>query len=57
MSPSKGADAVLDFVNGQTEVWLAPPPGEYTFRLEFLDNANPGRPLADTVTTSARVQQ
>ena len=57
VSPSKGADAVLDFVNGQTEVWLSPPPGEYTFRLEFLDNANPGRPLADTVTTSARVQQ
>ena len=57
VSPSKGTDAVLDFVNGQTEVWLSPPAGEYTFRLEFLDNANPGRPLADVVTTSARVQQ
>ena len=57
VSPSKGTDAVLDFVNGQTEVWLLPPAGEYTFRLEFLDNANPGRPLVDVVTTSARVQQ
>ena len=57
VSPAKGPDAVLDFVNGQTEVWLSPPPGEYTFRLEFLDNANPGRALADQVTTSARVQQ
>ena len=53
---AKGADVVMDFINGQTEVWLSPPPGEYTFRLEFLDNTSPGRGLADSVDASIRVQ-
>lgn len=52
----KGADAVIDFSNGQTDVWLAPPSGEYTLTLEFVDNLNPAKALADTVTASVRVQ-
>ena len=34
----KKAD-VLDFRQGQTEVWLNPPRGDYSLRLELLDNA------------------
>jgi len=39
---------VLDFRGGQTEVWLAPPGGEATLRLELVNNANDG------VTTAAK---
>jgi Domain of unknown function (DUF4399) len=53
---AKGPDAVMEFVNGQTEVWLAPPPGEYLLKLDLLDNTNPSKSLAETVTTSVRVQ-
>ncbi|MCY7318970.1 MAG: DUF4399 domain-containing protein [Ramlibacter sp.] len=35
--PGKKAE-VLDFRQGQTEVWLNPPRGEYAIRLELLDN-------------------
>ena len=51
-----GKPAVLDFVNGQTETWLAPPPGAYALRLDFLDNANPGKTLAEPITMPIRVQ-
>ena len=34
----KKAD-VLDFRQGQTEVWLNPPRGDYSLRLELIDNA------------------
>ena len=33
-----GKKDVLDFRQGQTEVWLNPPRGEYAVRLELLDN-------------------
>ena len=51
-----GKPAELDFINGQTEVWLTPPPGAYALKLDFLDNANPGKTLADSVTLPVRVQ-
>jgi hypothetical protein len=51
----KGAEAVMEFVNGQTEVWLSPPPGEYLLKLDLLDNTNPTRSLAETVTATVRV--
>lgn len=41
-----GKSAELDFVNGQTEVWLEPPAGEYTLKLDLIDSANPGKVLA-----------
>lgn len=52
---AKGQDAVMEFVNGQTEVWLAPPAGEYQLKLDFLDNTDPSRSLAPTATASIRV--
>ena len=51
-----GAPAEMDFVNGQTEVWLSPPAGDYALRLEFIDNQNPGKSLADSVSSSVKVQ-
>ena len=53
---SKAAAAEMDFANGQTEVWLSPPPGEYAIRLEFVDNLNPGKSLAEPVTSNIKVQ-
>jgi hypothetical protein len=34
----RGKAEVLDFPGGQTETWLEPPAGEYTLKLELLDN-------------------
>ncbi len=53
----KGAKAAeMDFVNGQTEVWLEPPAGDYALKLEFLDNANPGKALHSASTGNFKVQ-
>ena len=41
---------------GQTEVWLEPPAGDYTLKLEFLDNLNPGKQLTEAVTASVQVE-
>lgn len=54
--PKDASKAVpLDFVDGQTEVWLAPPVGNYTLKLELLDNLNPGKVLAGPVMTTVNV--
>lgn len=50
-----GALAEMDFVEGQTETWLAPPAGDYTLKLEFVDNLNPKQALVSAVTTAVRV--
>ena len=50
-----GKPAEMDFVNGQTEVWLSPPAGTYTLKLEFVDNANPSEVLTAAVTAPVRV--
>ncbi|MBC7608016.1 MAG: DUF4399 domain-containing protein [Polaromonas sp.] len=51
-----GKPAELDFVNGQTETWLSPPPGTYALKLDFVDNANPGKTLVEPITLPVRVQ-
>jgi uncharacterized membrane protein len=51
-----GKEVEMDFVEGQTEVWLAPPAGDYTLKLEFVDNLSPGKQLADLVTLPVKVQ-
>ena len=56
VAPQSGAKpAELDFVNGQTEVWMAPPAGPYTLKLELVDNANPSKLLADAVSAQVLV--
>ena len=51
-----GKSAEMNFVNGQTEVWLSPPPGGYVLKLDFMDNANPGKTLTESITLPVRVQ-
>jgi hypothetical protein len=46
----------MDFVNGETEVWLAAPPGGYTLKLDFVDNAAPDKMLVDSITVPVEVQ-
>lgn len=57
MTPKSGEKpAEIDFVNGQTEAWLSPPPGPYTLKLDFMDNVNAGKALADSVSSPVRVE-
>lgn len=53
-SAKGGAHASIGFVNGQTEAWFDPPPGDYTLKLDFVDSAKGGKVLysapAKTVT-------
>ena len=51
-----GAPTVIDFAEGQTEVWLSPPTGSYNFRLEMVDNIDPGKRLAAPAVASVRVE-
>lgn len=55
MTPKSGAPAVMDFVNGQTEVWLAPPKGAYRVELELVNNAQPGSSLVPAVAKELKV--
>lgn len=57
VSPEKGgAPAIMDFLEGQTEVWLAPPPGAYTLKLSWRDNLQPEQVLAEPATGRMVVQ-
>ena len=47
---------MIDFAEGQTEVWLSPPAGSYNFRLEMVDNVDPGKRLAAPAVASVRVE-
>lgn len=51
-----GAPVVIDFPEGQTEVWLTPPVGSYSLRLEMVDNIDPNKRMANPVTASVRVE-
>ena len=46
----------MDFINGQTEAWLAPPVGAYIAKLDFVDNLNPTRVLVDSVSATLKVE-
>lgn len=53
---SNAAPAVMDFVDGQTEVWLTPPAGRYALKLELLDNADGRKPMAEPATAKLEVR-
>jgi hypothetical protein len=55
-APERGAPEVLEFPEGQTEVWLAPPAGNYTLQLDLMDNVNPGKVLIEPARASVRVE-
>jgi hypothetical protein len=47
---------VIDFTDGATEAWLEPPPGDYTFRLQFVRNGEPQGVLASAEPVAVKVQ-
>lgn len=51
------AVAEMAFVNGETEVWLLPPAGEYQMRVDFVDNspATAGKTKAESPLVPIRV--
>lgn len=51
-----GTPTVLDFPEGQTEVWLAPPAGSYSLKLEMVDNLDPAKQMASPASASVRVE-
>lgn len=51
-----GAPAVLEFPEGQTEVWLSPPTGSYKLQLDLMDNVNAGKTLVDPARALTKVQ-
>ena len=55
-SLSRGKHLEMAFVNGQTETWLAPPPGAYSMKLDFMDNNIPGKTMVDSVSMPIRVE-
>lgn len=55
--PDKGGKpAVIDLVNGVTEVWLAPPSGRYSMKLALIDNLNDNKTLAEAKAVPVRVE-
>jgi hypothetical protein len=57
LTPEKGGKpAQIEMVNGQTEVWLSPPIGNYAMTLALIDNLDLGRTLATTVAVPVRVE-
>ncbi|MGA0571527.1 DUF4399 domain-containing protein [Variovorax sp. VNK109] len=46
---------VMDFTGGQTEAWLQPPTGDYTLKLELVQNTPAGAVMAKTADRSLKV--
>ena len=56
MKPDGGKEEVIALDNGYTEVWLHPPAGGYTARVEFIDNTAADKVLTTSPPVSFRVQ-
>ena len=48
--------AEMAFKNGETEVWLLPPAGDYLVRLDLVDNLQPTKNLADAAFIPLRIK-
>ena len=46
----------MNFVNGQTEVWIEPPAGDYELRLDLMDNAGTAKVLASSETKTVKLR-
>ena len=51
-----GKEETIALTNGFTEVWLRPPAGAYTARVDFMDNTAPDKVLTTSEPVSFRVQ-
>jgi Domain of unknown function (DUF4399) len=52
-----GREELITMSNGYTEAWLDPPAGNYSARLEFMDNAAPGQVLAVSEPVTFKVER
>ena len=52
-----GREELITLSNGHTEAWLEPPAGNYSVRLEFMDNSAPGQVLATAEPVAFRVER
>ena len=52
-----GREEVIALENGFTEVWLKPPPGAYSARVEFIDNVNASQVLASSEPVAFKVER
>lgn len=52
-----GREEVISLNNGRTETWIEPPPGNYSARLEFVDNAAPGQLIASAEPVAFKVER
>jgi hypothetical protein len=55
LQPRGQPEELIDFRNGLTEAWLAPPPGTYQMQLQLVTNAAPQEVLATSPAISVRV--
>ena len=53
---SSGKPVEMNFVQGQTEAWLAPPAGVYLLKLDFMDNTRAGKTLVSQVSAEVSVE-
>jgi hypothetical protein len=56
IKPDGGREEVIALNNGFTEVWLRPPAGGYSARVEFIDNTALDKVLSASEPVSFRVQ-
>ena len=57
VKPEGGREEVIALDNGFTEVWLKPPPGAYSARVEFIDNVSASQVLASSEPVAFRVDR
>ena len=46
----------INFVQWQSEAWLAPPAGAYLAKLNFMDNNRAGKTLASPISAEVSVK-
>jgi len=52
-----GREEVIPLENGFTEIWLKPPPGAYSARVEFIDNVSATQVLASSEPVAFKVER
>jgi len=57
VKPDGGREEVIALDNGFTEVWLKPPPGAYSARVEFIDNVSATQVLSSSEPVAFKVER
>ena len=57
VKPDNGREEVIALDNGFTEVWLKPPAGAYSARVEFIDNVSATQVLASSEPVAFKVER